>query len=191
MHERQFLHLLSLPLINDNKIQRYKRACQKHIGVFPSMSARAHISLSNVRDIVDEYTGIPQILNSYHQTYTKIFQWVPPPTICLNGFDFFMHGSNYRTIYAKIVMTGEIGYWFNYVKPIFLLNNNFNPHVTIARNITTEAFNKLWPYFSQLDFTDTFKIDSLTVLAKDVDKKHATYQTYKEIPFGGVWHADS
>jgi hypothetical protein len=183
MYQKEFFHLLSLPSANDQKIQKFKQACTKHIGNFPSMNARAHISFKKWTDDVDRLSGTPLLLNKFHDIFERVFGNVPPPIIKLKGFGYFEHGPNQRTIYARIVMTEETKYWFDYVKQVFLIKGEFNPHVTIARKISTESFNKLWPYFKDFNFEDSFQIDFLTVLSKEAGKKYLGYQIYKQIPF--------
>ena len=189
MYQKEFLHLLSLPLASDKKIQLFKRSCFKHIGRYMSMNARGHISFAKFIDDVDEQTGVPKLLDSYHEIYQQIFLRVPPPVIKLQGFGYFEHGPNYRTIYAAIVMDEKTTTWFDFVKQVFSIGNDFNPHVTIARRISTANFNKLWPFFERIQFEDSFQIDFLTVLAKKANHKELNYQLYKQILFAGQYSA--
>jgi 2'-5' RNA ligase len=59
---------------------------------------------------------------------------------------------------------------------------NFTPHITIAKNLSSEDFLKCWPYLNELSYSNQhFLCDRITVLAKN---EKGRWDVYKEIMFG-------
>jgi 2'-5' RNA ligase len=104
-----------------------------------------------------------------------------PIILDINGFDFFDHQDN-PTIYAKLISTKLTEVWFKQLRKYFN-TIKFEPHITIARSIPSEAFNKLWPYFKNLEWDERIKIDKLTILRRETIKHDKSYKVFKEIPF--------
>ena len=180
MKEKQFLNLIPLPDEADKNIKRFKRACAKHIGDFPGINSRAHISFDRlVFDTDVSYKAVDY--NTFYDVVESILSNVPTINIRITGFSFFNHGAHHRTIYAAIAPDPITMRWFDFVKKVFLRKGPITPHITIARNISLEAFNILWPHFQNIKYTDTFDVESITILTKYAGSK-GPYQVYKTMP---------
>jgi 2'-5' RNA ligase len=180
MKEKQFLNLISLPDEADKNIKRFKRACARQIGDFPGINARGHISFDRlVFDTDVSYQAVDHKM--FYDVAESILSTVPAINVKINGFNFFNHGTHHRTIYAVIELDTITMRWFNFVKKVFLCKGPITPHITIASNISLEAFNKLWPHFQSIKYTDSFDVEQITILSKDTDNK-GPYQIYKVLP---------
>lgn len=180
MKEKQFLNLISLPDDADKNIKRFKRACAKHIGDFPSVNSRAHISFDRlVFDTDVSYKAVDHKM--FYDVVESILSNVPAIGLKITGFNFFNHGAHHRTIYAAIELDAVTMRWFDFVKKVFLQKDRIIPHITIARNISVDAFNKLWPYFQNLKYSDSFDVEEITILCKDSGSQ-GPYQIYKVMP---------
>jgi len=97
--------------------------------------------------------------------------------VFLKDFNVFYNGSK-RTIYMDIVNKYPIRELFeNLVKE----DPNYTPHITVARNLSSEDFLKCWPYLKELNYSNQhFLCDRITVLARNGKK----WVHYKDICFG-------
>jgi len=97
--------------------------------------------------------------------------------VFLKDFNVFYNGSK-RTVYMDIVNKYPIREIFeNLVKE----DVNFTPHITIAKNLSSEDFLKCWPYLKELNYSNQhFLCDRITVLARNGKK----WVYYKDICFG-------
>jgi len=97
--------------------------------------------------------------------------------VFLKDFNVFYNGSK-RTIYMDIVNKYPIRELFeNLVKE----DPNYTPHITVARNLSSEDFLKCWPYLKELNYSNQhFLCDRITVLARSGKK----WVHYKDICFG-------
>lgn len=57
----------------------------------------------------------------------------------------------------------------------------FTPHITIAKNLSTEDFMKVWPYLNNLPYSQHFTCDRISVLAKSEKR----WIHYRDIIFEG------
>lgn len=98
--------------------------------------------------------------------------------VFLKDFNVFYNGSK-RTVYMDIVNKYPVREIFeNLVKE----DANFTPHITIAKNLSSEDFLKCWPYLKELNYSNQhFLCDRITVLARNGKK----WLHYKDICFGG------
>jgi 2'-5' RNA ligase len=110
---------------------------------------------------------------------------LPPAVFEIDGFDCFNEDNNYnKTIFAKLKLTGQNQYWLKLLKDI-VGDSSTMPHITVARTITPEQFNLLWPYFQKREMKVKFVVNRLTILKNlllDIDQ-HA--KTYREFEFRG------
>lgn len=102
-----------------------------------------------------------------------------PFNIFLKDFGVFYHGSK-RTIYMDIVNKYPIRDIF---EKLVKEDPSFTPHITIAQNISDEAFVKCWPYLQRLHYSQHFPCDRITVLARTENQQ---WIHYRDIEFGGV-----
>jgi 2'-5' RNA ligase len=83
--------------------------------------------------------------------------------VFLKDFGVFYNGSH-RTIYMDIVNKSPIQDIFEKVVKEDPL---FTPHITIAKNLTTDEFLRCWPYLKGLNYSNQhFLCDRITVLAR-------------------------
>lgn len=143
-------------------IDRYKKASAKHIGSFKSMDSPAHISL------VRHQRCKPHIAESGFSRIERKLNSMPPLKIVINGFDYFNHGDEQNTIYARLVGSDATQKWFRLLfdcldeKP-----GGFIPHITVVRNIGRQQFNVLWPFFQRSAYRETFEADHLKISKMD------------------------
>ncbi|MEZ2335839.1 2'-5' RNA ligase family protein [Mucilaginibacter sp. RCC_168] len=184
MNNKDYLTVISAPEHVDKKVGLFKQECVKRIGKFPGMYAKAHITIESFRDEVHQLTLKPLLLTPFYEMVGFKVRTIPQHKLRINGFDFFKHGPNFRTIYARVDLDKTTEDWFNKVKgALRMKTRRITPHLTIARNIPVASFNKLWPYFQEMEYRDTFLADCLTILEKEVDNKNDHYKVHKTIPF--------
>ncbi|GAA3984292.1 2'-5' RNA ligase family protein [Mucilaginibacter dorajii] len=183
MSAKYYLTVLSPPDRVDIKINAFKRACFNHIGKFQGLHARAHITLDVIRDEIDPISQKPRIIGPFYDMVDFIIRRsITTHEIRITGFNFFSHGSNFKTIYAEIELGKETTDWFNAIKALLMIKT-LVPHITIARKIPVEAFDKLWPHFVKINYKDAFLADGITILENGTDNKFEAYKVYKKIPF--------
>ncbi|PAW94178.1 hypothetical protein CKK33_12045 [Mucilaginibacter sp. MD40] len=174
-----FMNLISLPDESNAHIMRFKRACAKHIGQFPSINSRAHISFPPL--VFDENTSAASFsYDDYYRVIESILSNVPAISLKLSGFEYLQHGDQYRTICAALELDPVIMRWFSFFEKIFPSKQKLRPHITIARKIPTASFNILWPHFQRINFEDRFTVRNITVLHKP-SYQAGPYQLYKDI----------
>ncbi len=175
-----YMMVLSPPENVNGIIKKHKLDAAHIIGSYESMHSKAHISIKNlVRQ--KPFMAEPEILS-----LKKHFKQVPPVLLTINSFDFFKHGEEYRTIYAKITSTPAIAEWFKILKRHLHIKNYLVPHITVARNIDKPAFDKLWPGFKEAKWAESFWIKELTVLQRETFDSFGRWEVFAEIPFEGA-----
>ncbi|MDB5158811.1 MAG: 2-5 ligase family protein, partial [Mucilaginibacter sp.] len=110
---------------------------------------------------------------------------IPPVILTIDGFDYFNHGEEFKTIYARIRNLPETGHWFKMLKHHLHIKEFMVPHITICRNIPVADFDKLWPHFKALEWTETFIVNALTVLQRETFASFAKWEPFTELPFEG------
>lgn len=101
-----------------------------------------------------------------------------PFNVFLKDFGVFYQG-NQRTIYMDIVNKYAIQEVF---EKIVREDENFVPHIPLARNLDNQDYLRCWPYLKGLNYSNQhFLCDRITVLAR-TDKK---WMHFKDIEFGG------
>ncbi|MDB4901867.1 MAG: hypothetical protein JWQ63_1148 [Mucilaginibacter sp.] len=173
-----YLMIISLPDDIKKEISRYKRASVNLIGHFEGMHSTAHITITH-QTRCKPFFAQPLILQMGKRLNT-----IAPVELQINGFSFFSHGENAKTIYAKIERTTHTDKWFKLLKSEMGIKvKNFLPHITIAKNIPVTAFNKLWPNFENRAFSETFKAGGLTILHRETFVEYCEWRVYKELFF--------
>ncbi|MEN0055632.1 MAG: hypothetical protein AAGC65_18285 [Mucilaginibacter sp.] len=183
MDYKDYLTIISPPERVNDKIRLFKRACGNSIGKFPGMYAKAHISFDIIRDSIDKHSKTPLTLKPFYELVDFKIRTIPAHELKINGFDFFCHGPNFRTIYAALEMNEDTENWFRTVKQALRINRKLKPHITITRKISTEFFNVLWPYFQNTEYQDSFEAESLLILEKESGNPFNHYKEYKKLPF--------
>ncbi len=98
----------------------------------------------------------------------------------IEGFDFFTHGSDYKTIYAALQLSDEFMAWFNNIKRKLFIEKNIKPLITIAKRVSYESFTTLWPRFQMLNYKKSFKPECLTILSREAHKHFVSYQNSRK-----------
>lgn len=183
MSTKYYYIRIPVPEHINKEIQRYKRACAKHIGKFPSEKSPGHISLIclpltsmvNSNDFVN--------VDLYYKYVAFHLSNVSPITMHITGFGYLTHGKTKRTIYAELSLTTATLNWCNIVMNILVPGKVIEkPHLTIARAISIEQFNILWPYFQKLSYKDSFEVDCIEVLQQNAGNGYYPMLPFKKIP---------
>ena len=159
------------------QVEKYKADAATIIGAYESQHSKAHITIKPMPRR-KPYMAEHELLGLKGKV-----KLLPPITLTMEGFDFFAHGNEYRTVYAKIQSTHQTTPWFKALKKALNIKDYLVPHITIARNIPTSAHNKLWPTFKKLRWTEDFEVDRLTILHRQAFDTFAHWEVFAEIPF--------
>lgn len=174
-----FLILLSPSDKVKVQVRNHKLHAVEVIGNYESMHSIAHISIKKMHRQKSFLTE-PVI-----RSLTPKLATIPSISLCIDGFDYFNHGEDYKTIYAKIHSTPEVTQWFKTLKKHLNIKEFMVPHITIARNIPVADFNQLWPYFKDMNWSESFTVNELTVLQKETFAPFAKWEKFTRLPFTG------
>jgi 2'-5' RNA ligase len=181
MDIKYYYNRISVPEHINKEIQRYKKASAKYIGKFPSEKSPGHISFRCL-PLTSINSNTSKNVDLYYNHIERYLSKVPAITLYIIGFNYLTHGKTKRTIYAKLNLDADTLNWFNVIMSIFLPGKALKkPHITIARSISIEQFNVLWPYFQNLDYKDSFRVDCLDVLQQNTDNRYNPMLPYKKI----------
>lgn len=126
----------------------------------------AHITLTDkLTDDVD-----------FPDSIRKLVSGNKPFSVKVNGWDFFNHG-NSITVYLKISASAPILNLMASVK-----SQAKSPHISLAKKISHETFNKLKPYLENLDYSAEWTCNKITVLRKLMPEKHLGFKESFKIP---------
>jgi 2'-5' RNA ligase len=172
-----FLMLLSPSDKVKAVVSTHKCQAANIIGNYESMHSTAHISIKMLHQQKTFLTE-PGIL-----AFRKRLCLIPPITLSVDGFDYFNHGEEFKTIYARIRSTPETTHWFKMLKQHLHVKEFMVPHITICRNIPVADFDKLWPHFKAMEWKETFTVNALTVLQRETFASFAKWEPFTELPF--------
>jgi 2'-5' RNA ligase len=172
-----YLIVLSPPWDVCEQIENYKQQAADVIGHYDSMHSKAHISIKPMPRR-KPYMAEPELAGL--KANVKL---LPPVTLVIDGFDFFNHGEEYRTIYAKIQSSVLTVQWFKELKKRLNIKDYLVPHITIARNIHKGDFDKLWPHLRKIKWVQDFEINKLTILQREALNGFAHWEVLMEISF--------
>ena len=158
-----------------NSVKQLKNSCARVIGEYESRYSKAHITVRYCPRKNSSWIA-PMIAK-----LTVDLQKLSPVILDINGFSFFKNYTN-ATIYAKLNSSPATAGWLKLLGK-YVNKNDITPHITIAKNIPGKAFNKLWPYFENLEWNEQLKINKLTILRRETIGHDKSYKVYIEIPF--------
>ncbi|HEY5326122.1 MAG TPA: 2'-5' RNA ligase family protein [Mucilaginibacter sp.] len=166
-----------------SSVKKIKDFSFNKIGEYESHYSKAHITIQSWprKKPVWVEPLVPKLVRD--------LQTLPSITLDINGFAYF-NQQDYQTIYAKLNSTAATKIRFKTLRRFFS-NENSEPHITIARSIPNEAFNKLWPHFKNLQWNGQFKVDKLTILRREMIGHDKIYKVFKEIPFNNNLDLDT
>ena len=147
------------------------------------------VFVSNLKKQVRSIIG-HEFQNEFSKTHISLFQYsehhtddilydadwlIPallPLDIFVNGLGIFKHGTN-KTIYLQI----------EYKTPIADLakalgGKDITPHITIARNLAADYFDKAWRHLQRVSYSNHFRCNNVTVLKRE----HHKWNRYLELP---------
>lgn len=159
------------------QIEKYKHEATDIIGHYDSMRSKAHISIKPMPRR-KPYMAEPELAS----LKTNVKQ-LPPVSLVIDGFDFFNHGEEYRTVYVKIQSSALTTQWFKALKKSLNIKDYLVPHITVARNIHKDDFDKLWPHFRKIKWVQDFEVNKLTILQREALNTFAKWEILMEIPF--------
>jgi 2'-5' RNA ligase len=85
-----------------------------------------------------------------------------PFNIFVKNLATFHHGP-YRTIYLDIINKYPVRDIF---EKLVREDSNYVPHITIARMLSLQDFDKCWPELQNLNYSQHFLCDRITILAR-------------------------
>lgn len=160
-----------------DQVEKYKRQSEGIIGHYDSAHSKAHISIKPMPRR-KPYMTEPELAG-----LKANIKLLPPVTLVIDGFDFFNHGEEYRTVYAKIQSSTFTTQWFKALKKSLNIKDYLVPHITIARNIHKDDFDKLWPHLRKVKWVQDFEVNKLTILQREALNTFAHWEVLMEIPF--------
>lgn len=119
---------------------------------FEGEFSKAHISLLKYRD--------PHNDNELYNIHDRLAA-CKPFTLYVKDFDILQHGSN-RTICLNVVNKNPVCELTE-----ILVGRNITPHITIAKNLSPEAFAKVWSAIRRINYSNYFRCDRITVLKRE------------------------
>lgn len=176
-HYCDYFLLLSPADHIDELVQQHQQYAAGIIGPYKIEHSRANISLKQMhrqKAFIQE-----PLLNSLKSGLSTL----PPVTLTVDGFDYFNHGIEYKTIYAAIRSNHLTMAWFKSIKKHLSIKDFMVPHITICRNISVADFEKLWPHFKSINWVEHLTINELTILQRETFDTFATWQPYLTLPF--------
>ena len=159
------------------QVEKYKQQAADIIGHYDSMHSKAHISIKPMPRR-KPYMAEPELAG-----LKANIKLLPPVTLVIDGFDFFNHGEEYRTVYAKIQSSAFTMQWFKALKKSLNIKDYLVPHITVARNIHKDDFDKLWPHLRKIKWVQDFEVNKLTILQREALNTFAHWEVLMEIPF--------
>ncbi len=172
-----YLIILSPPEDICIQIENYKQQAADIIGRYDSMHSKTHISIKPMPRR-KPYMAEPEL--AALKANVKL---LPPVTLVIDGFDFFNHGEEYRTVYAKIQSSAFTTQWFKALKKSLNIKDYLVPHITVARNIHKDDFDALWPHLRKIKWVQDFEVNKLTILQREALNTFAHWEILMEIPF--------
>lgn len=176
---QDYLMIIALPDSVIKQISKYKRASANVIGQFKGMHSTAHISITK-QQRCKPFMAQPFILQMERRLMS-----LQPAQLRISNFSFFKHGETGYTIYAAVNVAAPNHNWFKLLRrEMGIKVVNFEPHITVVKNIPPSAFKKLWPYFEKCTYNEVFIAGSLTIFSRNTFGEQKEWRPFKELHFG-------
>lgn len=175
MKRCDYLLVLSPPRNFEKFVSSEKRFAKRIIGRFDSMGSIGHITITNFFN-KNDYQIEPQF-NSLQRKISTL----PRLNLRINGYDYF-ESTGGKTIYIKPIVGKFEQEWFNQISD-HVKRSEIVPHITIAKGISDEQFDKLWPIFKDKECSDSFFVDYLTILKRNTYGPDNYYIIFKKLKF--------
>jgi|GEM_PF-576692 len=159
------------------EVRSFKERIAQELGIFTSRYSRAHISL--FRSVFPE-----KFQEDCIHLLEEIARKQSGFTVYTSKFDHFDHGEVKRTIYVNVANPKPITELRKRILQQFELKpNDYKPHITVARAISTREFDQVYPLFDHQLFVRSFNCRSFALLRKPA--AGGAYELVKEFTFGG------
>lgn len=165
-NKRDYLIVISPAEEISLKIMYFKLKAWELIGDYSSLHNKADITVNddpNIQAFIFE-----EKLAYYKQRLAAVDAF----EVKVSGFGNFKHHKNSYTIFANIKLNTNIRSTLSTLNRTFSKGVVKTPHITIAKSITEEKFNILWPYFKNLKFEHSFYADKINVLEMPTRRLH-------------------
>ncbi|MDT3401544.1 2'-5' RNA ligase family protein [Mucilaginibacter terrae] len=172
-----YLFLLEPSDVVKKQVEHCKLKASEYIGTYPGVKGTAHLSICMLE------RQKPHIINSFIESIKNKINSMPPVTLQVNGFEYFVHGEDRMTIYAAIKPTFKSDNWFALLRKQLNTKKLITPHITVTKHITTDDFYKLWRELRLVPYKESFTVDKLTILVKETFKPNAKYDIYERLYF--------
>lgn len=177
-----YLMLISPPDRVSEVIGKYKKATFKHIGSFDGLYSTPHISLTT------QLRQMPVMMTQKLEFYQRSVNRLPAIPLYINGFSYFTNEKAGMTIYAKIEMNGHVEKWFGELRKALGGKQKIVPHITIAKSLSPEYFQRLWPKFINQQYQFEFTPQSITVLSRPmIGSREKIWTPFKELHFNNFY----
>lgn len=176
----EFLIVLNLPKWIDKYAKQLKSDFHDRFGSYYSRHSKPHITISKFPYLEKNQERFLRLLQGYLFSIDSI-------RIELNGFESFK-GSNNRVISIHVEESDDLNKlkdtFHNFRDRLGYNSTNFfifkNPHVTIARGLRKEVFEKAKDVYLPARYWSSFVVDKLKVLRREVNDD-GTYGRYEDI----------
>ncbi|GAA0551824.1 2'-5' RNA ligase family protein [Chitinophaga japonensis] len=164
------------------EVRMFKERIARELGIFTSRYSRAHISL--FRSVFPE-----KFQDDCIDLLEEIARRQSGFTLYTSKFDHFDHGSVKRTIYVNIANPKPVVELRKRILQLFELKpNDYKPHITVARAISTSEFEKVYPQFDNQLFVRSFSCRGFALLRKPA--AGGAYELVREFTFGAAAHGE-
>lgn len=178
----EFLIVINFPESINEYVKNLKTEFYKEFGSFPSRGSKPHITISKFPLSEEE----PGSLITYLQ---RSFQNIAPFIVVVNGFKSFE-----KVIYLNVEEADgldELKEPFKVLREEFRPKKYFfifrNPHITIARGLHPDIFEKAEPDYLSRMYVNTLVVDKLRVLRRENfgNGKYSKYDHIADLILGG------
>lgn len=155
-------------------VEDIKQEFSKTFHVFHALKSPPHITL------IPPFQLGKEPLKPIREKLMKLVSHESKFELSTKGFSSF--GS--RVIFIDIYKSQALNELYIHVNSVFehaMDKKPFNPHMTIAfRDLSKEIFEKAWPAYSEKSFSQSFEVDSISLLKHNGKK----WEVYEQFPFG-------
>lgn len=157
-------------------VKAFKQQVAGVLGMYNSRYSQAHISL--FRSVFPE---------KYEHDFVYLLENIARKqsgfAIYTSRFDYFQHGPHKRTLYVNVANPKPLAELRKRVlQELDIKPNDFKPHITVARAISTAEFEKVYPLFENQMYVRSFNCHSFLLLRRPATG--GVYERVRELVFG-------
>jgi 2'-5' RNA ligase len=116
----------------------------------------------------------------FPETIASLVQDQKPFIVKLKRWNYFDHGHSV-TVYIDVENPENIVNLMQLVR-----SPSKSPHISLAKKIPHQTFEKLKPYLDQLHFKEEWLCDKVVVLRKLMSEKHLGFKDAIPVPLKGM-----